>query len=328
MSKQSATAIAHANLALVKYWGKAPGQGKMPAVGSLSLGLEALQATTTVSLASGADRVLWGGKPAEAGKASRILAYLDLWRRQFGLDQPLAVETCNNFPTGAGLASSAAGFAALALALDALLDARLDPGALSRLARQGSGSAARSLFGGYVELPAATGEGEGPAARQLLPAEDWPLHVLVAITDAREKPIGSTEAMQACAATSPFYPAWVASHPDDMAEARQAILARDFPRLAAVAEQSCLKMHAAILASKPPILYWTPATLAVVHLVREARDQGLAAFFSIDAGPQVKAVCQAEAVQPLRERLAALSGVKQVIHSPVGGAPSVSVQAA
>ena len=326
MNQQSVTAIAHANIALVKYWGKRPGKGNLPAVGSLSVGLEALATRTTLSWAAGTDEVLFNGQVAAPDKAERIKAYLDLWRLRQGVDRPLAVDTHNNFPTGAGLASSASGFAALALALDRLLGANLDAPALSRLARQGSGSAARSVFGGFVEMPAQADDAEGPGASPLLPAEDWPLHVLVAITDTGEKPIGSTQAMQQAAASSPYYDAWVASHADDLAKARQAVLARDLSRLGEVAEHSCLKMHATALSSSPPVIYWTGTTLALMHRVRQLRSEGLSAFFTIDAGPQVKVVCDAPSVSPASEALAALPGVKEVIHSAIGGSPSVTAQ--
>ena len=323
MGTHKVTAVAHANVALVKYWGKRVGGGNLPAVGSLSVGLEALQTTTSLSVAS-ADRVMFNGQAAGAEKAARIISYLDLWRCRFGFRQRLAVETANNFPTGAGLASSASGFAALALALDRLLGAGLAPAALSCLARQGSGSAARSLFGGFVELPAAMDAGDDPAAKQLLAAEGWPLHVLVAITQTGEKAIGSTEAMARAAASSPYYEAWVQSHGEDLAGARQALQARDFVALAEIAERNCLKMHATVMSASPPLIYWTGATLAVVQRVRGLRDRGLNVFFTIDAGPQVKVICDGDALPQAQVELAAIDGVRQVIYSAIGGAPSVS----
>ncbi|MGI9322565.1 MAG: diphosphomevalonate decarboxylase [Pseudomonadales bacterium] len=323
MKEERVTAVAHANIALVKYWGKRPGEGNLPAVGSLSIGLEALAATTRLAFADGADSVLFNGEAAAPDKTGRILGYLDLWRRRFGADAHFAVDTRNNFPTGAGLASSAAGFAALALALDRLLGVGLGEQALSQMARQGSGSAARSIFGGFVELQLL---GEDPAAKRLMSAEDWPLEVLVAITDASEKPLGSTEAMRRTAATSPYYDAWVASHPDDLARARGAVLGRDFSLLAEVAEHNCLKMHAALMSSNPPIVYWSDATLAVMHRVRQVRADGLAAFFTVDAGPQVKVVCDATALTQVREQLVAIPGVREVIHSAIGGEPEIVLE--
>ena len=319
----SVTAIACANVALVKYWGKRDKADNQPATGSISIGLDALRTTTELTPTPGTeDKIAISGEHVDidTDKAvDRIRQYLDFCRQHHHFNQHFAVNTHNNFPTGAGLASSASGFAALCLAVNQLMSLQLNETDLSRLARRGSGSAARSVFGGFVEVI----PGEDAFAQQAAPAEHWPLSVVVAITDTGEKPIGSTEAMLNTAASSPCYPAWLDSHPDDMAALRQAIAVRDFQSLATISELNCLKMHAAMMTSSPPIIYWSPATLALIHRIRALRADSVPVFFTIDAGPQVKAVCLAGAEDVVEPALQQVPGVISTLRTPVGGTPQI-----
>ena len=187
MSKTHVIVSTAANIALVKYWGKRAGNSNHPATGSLSIGLEDLRTQTRMEISDeGEDRIDFEG-PAAGG--SRVKTYLNWVRRTFDSPHNFVVKTANNFPSDAGLASSASGFAALALAVNELLNLDLSNKELSRLAMHGSGSAARSVLGGYVEVVA----NDIPYARSLAPAEHWPLEILVAIVDEGQKAIGSTE---------------------------------------------------------------------------------------------------------------------------------------
>ncbi len=225
----------------------------------------------------------------------------------------------NNFPTGAGLASSASGFAALVAAAAAALDLKLTARELSILARQGSGSAARSIFGGFVEMHAGrAADGSDSFAEPLLDPGAWPLEVVIAVTSTREKAVGSRSGMTRSAASSPYYRAWVATQPPDLDAAREAIRKRDFAALAEVAEHNCLKMHAAAMAARPPLLYWNGATVECLNEIRRLRSQGVEAFFTIDAGPQVKAVCAPGARAEVETALGALPGVVAVLTSGLG----------
>lgn len=318
MSKTCVTVSAAANIALVKYWGKLEKGRNQPATASLSIGLEDLRTTTTIKkIKSSSDVVEFDG-PAAA--IDRIVEFLARVRNQFEVPGYFHVSTANNFPTGTGLASSASGFAALAIGISELLHLSLSRQVLSQLARSGSGSAARSVCGGFVEVVPAD---EAYAAR-IMPAEDWPLGVAVAIVSEREKETGSSEAMKRTATTSPFYRGWLQSHVHDMDEAKLAIVDRDFEKLADVSEHNCLKMHGAIMASQPPIIYWQPATLAVMHEVRQLRQAGTPAFFTIDAGPQVKVVCQQEHLAGISESISQISGISRVIETTVGGEPEIT----
>jgi diphosphomevalonate decarboxylase len=328
----SAAAVARAragtNIALVKYWGKRDAVLNLPATGSLSLTLAELGTTTEVRFLDGdggasGDRVLVDGHPAEPAFAHRVSGFLDLVRAQAGLHAPAEVSTANTVPTAAGLASSASGFAALALAASRAAGLRLSAAELSALARQGSGSAARSIFGGFVEMaPGTRADGSDAVAHPLPEAADWPLRLVVAVTAAGPKAIGSTTAMARTAATSPYHAAWVASVPGDLAEARAALAARDLPRLGAVVERSALRMHASAMAAEPPIIYWSPVTLAAMQAVHRGRQEvGLQAYFTMDAGPHVKALCRADQAPAVAALLAAVPGVRStLIASPGAGA--------
>ena len=314
-----ATAVAHPNIALIKYWGKSDIERNIPAVGSLSITLDGLTTTTAVSFNSDLeeDEFLLGGQaiPKMSGRVSRCL---DLVRERVGAQTRARVESNNDFLTAAGLASSASGFAALVTAADAAMGVNIPQNELADMARRSSGSAARSLFGGFVELRL-TPDGPLPTeTRQILEPFDWPLRVAVAVTDAGPKEISSTEGMVRTERTSPYYAGWVDSSEDDLAEARTAIARRDFEALAEVSESSCLKMHAVMLSARPGLVYWNGATVECIRKVRKLRADGVPVFFTVDAGPQVKAVCAPEAFDRVAAELAAVEGVSQVLASGLG----------
>ena len=318
MTVETITARAGANIALIKYWGKRDVQLNLPAAGSLSITLAGLETQTTLTADASLERdeLVLDGRPVDANRVGR---FLDLVRDLAGEGPFCRVESRNSFPTGAGLASSASAFAALAKAANRLFDLDLSQSRLSELARRGSGSAARSIFGGFVEMHAGIEpDGSDCVASPLLAAADWPLEVVVAITDTEAKKISSTEGMTRTMQTSPYYPAWVESVSDDLQDARSAISGRDFEKLADIAEFSALKMHASALAARPGLLYWNGATVACMQRVRELRDEGIGVFFTIDAGPQVKAVCESDSARRVSAVLEAVPGVRQVIRTGLG----------
>ena len=332
MPEKSCTARAGTNIALVKYWGKRDTALNLPATGSLSLTLADLGSKTTVRFAAdaaggdGRDRVIFGGSPAEPRFAGRVQRFLDLVRARAAIDLPAEVVTTNTVPTAAGLASSAAGFAALALAASHAAGLRLSATQLSELARRGSGSAARSIFGGFAEMSAGTlPDGSDAVATGLADEKSWDVRLAVAITAAGEKAISSTAAMDLTARTSPYYPAWVTSVPEDLAEAKAAILAHDIVRLGVIAERSAMRMHACALAAHPHILYWNPGTLAAISTVNALRAGGTSAYFTIDAGPHVKVLCAASDAPRVEAALAATPAVLRVLLlAPGPGARIVS----
>ena len=317
-----AAAQAQPNIALIKYWGKRDPALNLPVVGSLSITLDRLWTRTEVRFDPGldADRMTLNGRD-DARQRLRASACLDLLRTRAGVAWRASIISTNNFPTGAGLASSASGFAALVLAGDAALALGLSRTEQSVLARRCSGSAARSIFGGYVEwLHGQRADGEDSLAFPILDAEAWPLRVAVAITSTAEKEIGSTVGMNRTAETSPYQRAWIDGQEADLVEARAAVAARDFERLANISEHSCLKMHALALAAQPGLLYWNASTVACMHRVRALRAQGLPVFFTIDAGPQLKAVCEPAAATAVATALREVPGVLDVVETGLGGA--------
>jgi diphosphomevalonate decarboxylase len=318
----SATAVAGTNIALVKYWGKRDPALNLPAAGSLSLTLDGLGTRTTVRFdgALAADRVVLDGALATGRPATRVTAFLDLVRARAGTQSRAEVESVNTVPTASGLASSASGFAALALAATHAAGLTSTPAELSELARRGSGSAARSIFGGFVEMARGERADGSDAVARPLDAGAWDLDVrlVVAMTSAGAKAIGSTEAMERTARTSPYYAAWIASVADDLTEARAAIAARDLVRLGAVAERSALRMHASALAADPGVLYWNPATVAAMVAVRAVRASGVPAYFTIDAGPHVKVLCAAADAPVVVDALSTTPGVLRTVVASAG----------
>ncbi len=286
---RAVTAIAHPNIALVKYWGKRDVRLNLPAVPSLSLTLDGFRTRTQVVWGVERDAVHLDGQPAPVGFAQRVQRFLD---RVEPRRPPCMVLTENNFPVGAGLASSASGFAALAVAATRAAGQTVDRTALSVLARQGSGSACRSLFGGFVEWRLGTRpDGTDSHAVPVAQRSYWDVAMVVAVVTEAPKAVGSTEGMERCRVSSPYFRAWVESAPADVEEARRAIEDRDLEALGRVMERSTMKMHGSMLAADPPLLYWSPATLAALAEVRALRRAGVGAWATMDAGPQVKVLC-------------------------------------
>ena len=308
------TAIAQPNIALIKYWGKRDSARNLPAVGSISITLRELYTRMQVEFDASlpADTLSINGA-ADDALLPRLAACLD---RIAGPDRARAriASTCN-FPIAAGLASSASAFAAITVAAARAAGLEHDRNTLANLAGQASGSAARSLFGGFVELENREDEIH---CKTLADPGDWPLSVVVAITRKGPKAVGSTEAMETSRKTSPFYTTWVEQQEQDLATARAAIAGRDFEKLAAITEHNCLKMHSVMWASRPPLVYWNAATLRCLETVRELQGQGVGVFFTIDAGPQVKAVCLPEHVEAVEDALRATSGVTELMTTGLG----------
>ena len=309
-----ATARAQPNIALIKYWGKRDVERNLPAVGSISITLDALYTETTVDFGASLDEDILtiNGEDNERG-LGRVRRCLDSLA---GTGRARArVTSEGNFPVAAGLASSASGFSALVVAASAALKQEKSVDELAALAGMASGSAARSLYGGFVELANTEKSIDVSTIRD---ADSWPLKVVIAITTTASKPVSSTEAMERSRQTSPFYERWVSDQPADLDLARQAIDDRDIEKLGAVSEHNCLKMHSVMWASRPPAMYWNAATLECVSTVRALRAEGLGVFFTIDAGPQVKAVCLPENEARVIDALSATPGVAEVRSTGLG----------
>ncbi|MET9258093.1 diphosphomevalonate decarboxylase [Streptomyces sp. NPDC003717] len=290
-ARGGATAVAHPNIALIKYWGKSDERLFLPRTDSLSMTLDVFPTTTRVTVDAGAaqDTVVFDGRLAGGERLRRITAFLDLVRRQAGRTERAVVETRNAGPTGAGLASSASGFAALALAAAGAYGLAPDARALSRLARRGSGSASRSVFGGFALWHAGADADSFaepvPVAGSLEPA------LVVAVVDAGPKALSSREAMRRTVATSPLYEPWARSSGQDLVEMRAALGRGDLAAAGEIAERNALGMHATMLAARPAVRYFRPASLTVLDRVAALRQGGVGAWATMDAGPNVKVLC-------------------------------------
>jgi len=323
------TVSAPANIALIKYWGAEDPERVVPCNPSISMTLEVCRSTTTVE-ASRATEIagdsVWlvedGARtPAPKAFADRVRRHLDVLRAVTGRTERFTVATRNSFPAAAGLASSASGFAALASAVVGALDLSAEAaGDLSVLARlSGSGSAARSVLGGYVQWPAEGAAGDAPAA-QLAPASHWDLRDVIALVQSGPKEVSSLEGHRR-APTSPHFPRRLETLPRRLAGVRQAIRERDAELLGRLLEQDAIDLHAIAMTSEPPIFYWAPATVAVLATVRALRREGVAAWSTMDAGANVHAICPPEAEPEVAERLAGVDGVDGVIRDRVGDGP-------
>ncbi|WCD91395.1 Homoserine kinase (plasmid) [Streptomyces xanthophaeus] len=293
-----ATAVAHPNIALVKYWGKRDEQLFLPWTSSLSMTLDIFPTTTRVVLdaEAGHDRVTFNGVPATGEAQRRIVAFLDLVRERAGLPHRAVVDTRNTVPTGAGLASSASGFAALAVAAAAAYGLGLDDTALSRLARRGSGSASRSIFGGFAAWhhgrhTAPATEADLSSYAEPVPAADLDPALVIAVVNAGPKDVSSRVAMRRTVDTSPLFEPWAASSRDDLVEMRAALLRGDLDAVGEIAERNALGMHATMLAARPAVRYMSPASLTVLDSVLQLRRDGVPAYATMDAGPNVKVLC-------------------------------------
>ncbi len=316
----SATAIASANIAFIKYWGNlAPGL-RLPFNSSLSMNLSAATTTTTVRFDTNlvADRVVIDGAERTGAPAERVARHLDLIRARAGIRAPAEVESANSFPMGTGIASSASAFAALTLAGAAAAGLTLPEPELSALARRGSGSAARSVPPGFVEWHAA-GEDAQSFAASIAPPEHWDLRDIVAVVSRDHKRTGSTDGHGA-ALGSPFFAARIAALQAETPRVRQAILDRDIAVLGPAIEAEALALHAIALTGRPAVLYWTPETVALLHQVRAWRDAGLPVWFTLDAGPNVHLICEGAAAGEVEAGLRALDYVAAWLHNHVAGA--------
>lgn len=321
------SARANVNIALIKYWGKAPARGpedaNLPAVPSLSLTLDGLYTETRARFAPelAGDEIQLDGVPLAGEERARAVALLDALRKKTDIAAPFLVESRNAVPTAAGLASSASGMAALAAAAGrcAGLVPERDAEALSELARIGSGSASRSIFAGWAAW-------EGRAARQVAPPEHVPVAVVIAVIGTGRKAIGSRDAMNHTAHTSPYYGAWVQQAHATFDEALHALAERDLPRLFHAMERSTWRMHASAMAADPPVFYWLPASVAVLAEVAALRAEGLVCGATLDAGPNVKVFCQPRDAELIAQRLSQVPGVARTIGASPGAGVVVTMQ--
>lgn len=326
-----ASAIANANIALIKYWGKRDEELMLPQNSSISMTTDGIFTHTTVEFDEKYKEDIFILNEKEFKKGTEeydeyIEKFLNIVREIAKIKLRAKIVSINNFPTGAGVASSAAGFAALATATNKALNLGFSQRELSMLARRGSGSATRSIFGGFVEWQKGEKEdGSDSYTQQIVPPNYWSeFKMIICLTSKKEKKLKSRAGMAQTVKTSSYYKAWLKTVDKDLTKLKEGILKRNFTLVGKTAEENCLKMHALMITTKPPIIYWNPVTIEIIHSVMELREQGLECYFTIDAGPQVKILSLRENVNKIQEKIKKVKGVEDIIVTGPGKGAKVT----
>ena len=317
--KSTAAAAAHPNIAFIKYWGNKDDSLRIPANSSLSMNLDGLETRTTVQFDTDldGDQLILNGQPAGEEALIRVSAALDRIRKLADVGTSALVRSENTFPAGTGIASSASAFAALALAGATALGLCLSEQELSQLARTGSGSASRSIPGGFVEWKAGR-DHQSSYAASIAPPEHWDLVDYILLVSSAHKSVGSTRGHQ-LAGSSPLQTARVADADRRLDLCRKALLEKDFPAFTEVVEQDSNLMHSVMMTSTPPLYYWEPKTIEVMSAVRTWREEGLQACSTIDAGPNVHVICPRSDAEAVKRKLTALVNIKSILTCKPGG---------
>lgn len=323
MTHLAAKYRAHTNIALIKYWGKRNQKLFLPVTDSLSLTLKEFYTETQVYFSKDLkeDQFVLDQKMQDSKATTKVSLFVDKFRQLAGTDQRVLVNSQNFVPTAAGLASSASAFAALASALNAALDLNLSLQELSILARQGSGSASRSLFGGFVHWHKGQGDDSASSYAEKIDEADWDIAMLVVILNKGVKMMSSRVAMQHTIETSPFYQLWPQEVAKDLQAIKQAIQAQDIKQLGEIAEHNAMKMHATMLAANPSFSYFEADSLLAMNLVRQLREKGFPAYFTMDAGPNVKIICPLSQAENMRQELLKHFTPQQLVITAPGPGP-------
>lgn len=321
--KNKGKAKAHANIALIKYWGKRDEELALPMNSSLSLTLDCFYTETEVVFDKGIDKDYFylDEKIQDKKETKKISNFLDLFRNEVDLKDRAIVKSINHVPTAAGLASSSSGFAALAAATNVASGLNLNTRELSMYSRQGSGSSTRSFYGGFVEWQ----KGNSSEDSFALPIDDanWDIGMVIVIVNKNKKSLSSRKGMKRTVESSSFYKGWVESSEKDLKNIKNAIKNKDFKGMGRIAESNGLKMHGTMLGANPPISYWEPDSIVVMDMVRNLREEGIPCYFTMDAGPNVKILCKLSQADKIKEKLKKRFKDEQIIVT--GPGPGIMV---
>lgn len=314
-----ATAKAHTNIALVKYWGKKDQELIIPQTDSLSLTLNEFYTTTTVNFDNHltSDLVAIDQHTLSKKEAQKVVHVLDIVRQLSGIKSFARVDSINHVPTAAGLASSASAFAALAGAASTAAGLNLSSRDLSRLARRGSGSATRSIYGGLVEWQKGTDD-DSSFAQPVLENVDFPIEMLAVLVDTKKKKVSSRSGMQSSVETSPYYDAWRQVVANDMVAIKKAIKAKDIDQIGHIAEENALRMHALTFSADPGFTYFNGETLTIIKAVEDLRNQGVNCYYTMDAGPNVKVIYNQGNRSKIVEKLSNIVDSERLVVSQPG----------
>lgn len=309
---------AHTNIALIKYWGKKDEELIIPMNNSLSLTLDAFYTETKVTFDDSlqSDQLFLDDALQDLTALKKVKTVLDLVRKKAGITAKAKVESYNHVPTAAGLASSASGLAALAGAASLAAGLDLSPVELSKLARRGSGSASRSIYGGFAEWQKGTSDDTSYA----VPVDDadWDIGMLFIVVSDKKKDVSSRDGMLRTVRTSPFYQGWLDTLDDDLTAIKQAIKNQDVNEVGRIAERNALKMHATTLGADPPFTYWSADSMKAMEAAKQLREAGYAVHFTMDAGPNVKLICRQSQLPEIKEQLLSYFSDNQLIEARPG----------
>lgn len=324
----------HANISLNKYWGKRDEKLFLPTKSSLTISLSELKTTTLIqelgckySGQKNQDSIFINGIAAADLHKQKIVDFLNFFRQKYDIKKYFNISTINNFPTAAGLASSSSGFAALALGVDKVCNLKLNKKELSILARHGSGSACRSIEGGFMlwhkgsEL-----DGSDSYAEQIFDNSHWPdLCILVVIVKNQTKFIGSREGMRITVATSPSYNSWLEKSAQRLPNLINAIAKKDFTSVGQLAQDDWHDMQKTMLDTKPQLNYWTTESYKVMDTIRTLFNQGIECYFTTEAGPNLKVLCLKNDQNKIKNELEKISGIIQIIPCKVASNPEIEI---
>ncbi|GEQ09360.1 MULTISPECIES: diphosphomevalonate decarboxylase [Staphylococcus] len=317
--KKSGKARAHTNIALIKYWGKADEALIIPMNNSLSVTLDRFYTETRVTFDETLteDQLILNGEAVNAKESAKIQRYMEMIRKEAGISEHALIESENFVPTAAGLASSASAYAALAGACNEALQLGLSDKDLSRLARRGSGSASRSIYGGFAEWE--KGNDDETSFAHRVEADGWEneLAMVFVVINNKSKKVSSRSGMSLTRDTSRFYQYWLDNVEPDLKETKEAIAQKDFKRMGEVIEANGLRMHATNLGAQPPFTYLVPESYDAMRIVHECREAGLPCYFTMDAGPNVKVLIEKKNQQAIVDKFLQEFDQSQIITSDI-----------
>ncbi|MHA1505430.1 MAG: diphosphomevalonate decarboxylase [Candidatus Heimdallarchaeota archaeon] len=314
-----ASAQAHSNTALIKYWGKSDEKSRTPMNNSISITCDALFTQTTVEFSDtfSEDSFYLNRKKQDGKPYDRVIAHLDMLRKIAGSEIKAKVISENNFPEASGLASSASGFAALTLAACTALGLKKDKRELSILSRIGSGSSCRSMFGGYVEWIKNDKNNES-YAKQLADENWFDIRDIALVFEKHERKYNTTDAMKISKETSPFYNARIEKVEEPLTKIRKAIKNKEFNAIGQIAEQDSLSMHAVAITSNPPLIFWRSETIKMMDYIHDLRKKGIDVYFTIDTGANMHLLTTPKFVDEIESLLRKIPYIKQMIVSKPG----------
>lgn len=307
---------AHTNIALIKYWGKSNAKLRLPLMSSLSMTLDAFYTDTSIKVSDADNAFYLNNEKQNSAQSKRVFSCLETLQKEFGYNDKLIVKSVNHVPTSAGLASSSSAFAALAAAFCQFYNIKVSKKELSRLARMGSGSACRSIFGGFAVWQ----KGSSDETSYAYPLDEHPqmdLHLLAVELNTKQKKISSTTGMKQ-AQSSPFFSPWINRNELELNQMIQAIKNNDFTSLGKLAELNANEMHAINLTAQPEFTYFEPNTILAIKLVEQLRGEGIECYYTIDAGPNIKVLCQLRNSKKIKERFESVFNSVKIVDASFG----------